>query len=67
MLGTFKLIPEADGEEEHSRQGLSLDRGPEAGPSGAHRKQWDEASMTGTQGVSMQVVWEEVRRGAGDR
>lgn len=67
VLGTFKLIPEADREEEHSRQGLSLDKGPETGLSQAHRKQWKEASMAATQRMSVQVVWEEVRPGAGDR
>lgn len=51
VLGTFGLIPEGEREEEYSRQRLRLDEGHEAGPSLAHRKKWNKASMAGTQGV----------------
>lgn len=58
MLGTFELILGGEREEEHSRQRLSLDQGHEAGPSLAHRRRWNKASMAVIQGVREQVVWE---------
>lgn len=63
----FELIPEGEREEDRARQGLSLEKEHEAGPSLAHRRKWDKASMAGSQGVREQVRWEEVRPGAGDR